>query len=334
MSLSRHRHFHRTSKWLTLVFGTVTIGIVIASVAAFQVESAQALILPHMRKKIPWVFIEPEQIEEGVTVPPDSHVIIHLPESFRQIAREVLLGHDGKTIRYWGYCLPQNYEPTVVEKRRGLPGKLFLSEAERAARAERERAKRQPFSVFRLPTKKDVQENRNITSIRHELEMFTSSLLCYLMTESPLALGLDEDSDSLNIKLEQELGTDSKSPDTDFDGIWDGIEYFTDTSPLFRDSDTDGLIDGIEDRNWNGRIDPGESDPRTKDSDRDHLCDGLCRVKIGRSQQTIIGEDLNLNGLVEQGETDPLKKDTNGDGVEDYTAYLRCQMGENALCIR
>ena len=231
--------------WLTIAFGAISLGIVVASIVAMNVESAQALILPHMRKKIPWVFIEPQQIEEGVTVPPDSHVIIHLPESFRQIAREVLLGHDGKTIRYWGYCLPQNYDPAIVEARKGLPGKLFLSEAERAERAERERAKRQPFSVFRLPTKKDVQENRNITSIRHELEMFTPSLLCYIMTESPLAIGLDYDTDSLNIKLEQGLGTDPDSPDTDFDGIWDGIEYFTDTSPLFRDSDTDGLIDEI-----------------------------------------------------------------------------------------
>ena len=335
MSLSRHQTLHHTSKWLTLIFGTLSLGIVIASAVAMNIGSAQALILPHMRQKIPWVFIEPEQIEAGVTVPPDSHVIIHLPsENFRSIAREVLLGHDGKTVRYWGYCLPQNYEQSVVEARKGLPGKLFLSEAERAARKAREKTKRLPFSIFHLPTKTDIQEHRNITAVRHELEIFTPGLLCYLMTESPLAIGLDFDADSLNIKLEQGLGTDPKSPDTDFDGVWDGIEYFTDTNPLIRDSDTDGLIDGIEDRNWNGHIDPGESDPRTADSDRDHLCDGLCRVKLGHGKQAIIGEDLNLNGIVEKGETDPLKNDTDGDGVEDYTAYLRCQMGEDKLCIR
>ena len=35
----------------------------------------------------------------------------------------------------------------------------------------------------------------------------------------------------------------------------------THTNPRRRDTDRDGVSDGREDRNHNGRVDPGESDP-------------------------------------------------------------------------
>jgi hypothetical protein len=82
--------------------------------------------------------------------------------------------------------------------------------------------------------------------------------------------------------------TDPYDPDTDDDGLQDGTElgvalqdvgagtdlnYFqpdldpaTTTDPLDDDSDADGRNDGDEDRNRNGRVDAGETDPNHFDS--------------------------------------------------------------------
>lgn len=56
--------------------------------------------------------------------------------------------------------------------------------------------------------------------------------------------------------------TDPQNPDTDGDGLKDGLEVQSGTNPTNRDTDGDGTADGIEDANQNGRIDPGETDPR------------------------------------------------------------------------
>lgn len=50
--------------------------------------------------------------------------------------------------------------------------------------------------------------------------------------------------------------------DSDRDGICDDIEHRTGTAPLHSDTDRDGVPDGVEDANQDGRVDPGESDPR------------------------------------------------------------------------
>lgn len=57
------------------------------------------------------------------------------------------------------------------------------------------------------------------------------------------------------------------------------------------DSDRDGIPDHIEDRNRDGRVTPGETDPQRRDSDRDSVPDGL--------------EDRDQDGRVDPGETDP-----------------------------
>jgi uncharacterized repeat protein (TIGR01451 family) len=81
--------------------------------------------------------------------------------------------------------------------------------------------------------------------------------------------------------------TDPTNPDTDGDGIPDGIERFGDnpTDPLNADTDGDGLCDGSrtvtgicragEDRNNNGRLDPGETDPANPDTDNGGVPDGV-----------------------------------------------------------
>ena len=87
--------------------------------------------------------------------------------------------------------------------------------------------------------------------------------------------------------------TDPCNPDTDGDGIQDGTELgytlddigsdtdthlfqpdldpATTTDPLDSDTDRDGLSDGAEDPNYNGRVDPGETDPRHPDDDDEAL---------------------------------------------------------------
>jgi hypothetical protein len=50
--------------------------------------------------------------------------------------------------------------------------------------------------------------------------------------------------------------------DSDGDGLSDSLERATGTDPFDRDTDSDGVSDGVEDRNRDGRVDPGESDPR------------------------------------------------------------------------
>ena len=87
--------------------------------------------------------------------------------------------------------------------------------------------------------------------------------------------------------------TDPCSVDTDGDGIQDGTELgltapmnpqYTDsnifipdsdpsgtTSPILADSDGDGVRDGLEDKNKNGQVDPGESDPSDDSSTIDLL---------------------------------------------------------------
>lgn len=93
--------------------------------------------------------------------------------------------------------------------------------------------------------------------------------------------------------------TDPNNPDTDYDGIPDGIE----------DANRNGWVDGDGDplapneapslsRNWpNDRIDPGEiwkeTSPTSADSDGDGLSDGY-------------GEDKNFNGYVDIGLADPV----------------------------
>lgn len=50
--------------------------------------------------------------------------------------------------------------------------------------------------------------------------------------------------------------------DSDRDGVPDEVELRTGTDPGQHDTDGDGIPDGVEDRNQDGLVDPGESDPR------------------------------------------------------------------------
>ena len=116
--------------------------------------------------------------------------------------------------------------------------------------------------------------------------------------------------------------TDPQNPDSDGDGIPDGVEAgrtsspddrcdgfagdadpSTRTDPTNADTDGDGIPDGAEDANRNGKVDPGESNPLSLDSDGDGLPDAL--------------EDTNKNGVLDPGETGAGLRDTDGDGIPD-----------------
>lgn len=144
---------------------------------------------------------------------------------------------------------------------------------------------------------------------------------------NPLNDQLDSDCDGLTDA--EEFGsvyaggtrTSPSNPDTDGDGVLDGVEvgklssvaaacsFMGDadpgsrTIPTLADSDGDGLSDGQEDVNRNGRTEPTETDPTTSDTDQDTLADGA--------------EDANRNGLVDAGETDPRARDTDRDRIAD-----------------
>ena len=87
--------------------------------------------------------------------------------------------------------------------------------------------------------------------------------------------GLLDDEEDINGNGATDPGeTDPNNPDTDGDGLTDGLETEGPTDPLNPDSDGDGILDGDEDLNRNGQQDPGETDPNNPDSDGDGILDG------------------------------------------------------------
>lgn len=136
---------------------------------------------------------------------------------------------------------------------------------------------------------------------------------------------VDEDQDGLGAPEEHGLGTDPADPDTDDDGLPDGLEADDDdgdgtVDALECDTDGDGLADGTESGVviptagtdpagcFVADLDPGETThPSDPDTDRGGLSDGR--------------EDANRNGAVDAWEVDPNDAsddlDTDGDGVPD-----------------
>jgi hypothetical protein len=129
--------------------------------------------------------------------------------------------------------------------------------------------------------------------------------------------------------------TDPGNPDSDGDGLPDGIE----------DANANGWVDGdgaslatnaapTTGRNWpNGKIDSGETwletSPTNADTDADGLSDGSGEDKDANG---FITGDTNHDRVWQAGEvwleTDPLKADTDGDGLPDG---WEVRFGLNAL---
>lgn len=338
-----HRAFRVVSGWTSAVLGCACVALISANYAnnGGAYEGLNAKLLPaHMRGQSIWKTIDAKAITNGVTVPANTNVIFHMPDDIFRINADVLFGRRGKEVRYWGYCFPRNPEEATQLRRRGLPGLIFMSHAEEAYWKKKQNDLiLDNFSVFKNLTEEDLNQEKTIhTVISSRKEMFTSGEVCYMQTERELPMGADPDQDGLNNRIELNVTrTRPTRRDSDSDGIWDGVEYFSGTDPNRRDTDGDNLLDGVEDANQNGRVDSGESDPRAFDSDNDGLCDGFCIASRGQRQglpapvgfvpdrrDIIYGEDLNLNGKVDDNETSPILRDTDGDGILDDQEYYFC----------
>jgi hypothetical protein len=157
-----------------------------------------------------------------------------------------------------------------------------------------------------------------------------------------IVVSADSDNDGLSDWEEVNIyGTDPLDPDTDCDGLGDGLEVglapydsdpLTTTDPLDDDSDNDGLLDGNEDLNtdgfWNDPINPVETDPNNPDTDGDILTDGLELGLIAPqgfdTASPPWGEDDGYGPDEDPATiTDPLNIDTDDDGLPDgWVDYL------------
>jgi len=321
-------------KVATGVLGLLTLAVVVYGYSQPTDLEVEGRLLPsHMRGQDKWVTILPRQILSGATLPANTNVVIYFPENSPRITRKVVFGHRGTRVRYWGYCFPDDYQQKMAMRGGGFPGTMFLSEAERDHRKARlMQERRRTFSIFNNLTERDLNDTytKGRQYIRHQQEIFYSEMKCYVMSEKPLPVGIDIDGDGANGAIEKQFGSDFRNPDTDGDGVLDGLEIFRlGSHPTKRDTDGDGLIDGIEDRNHNGKWDIGETFATKWDSDEDGICDGLCKVDRG---MRLRGEDKNLNGRLDKREHDPTKKDTDGDGIlDDHEIYL-CEMAGGDDC--
>lgn len=124
----------------------------------------------------------------------------------------------------------------------------------------------------------------------------------------------DDDGDGLiNADESNIYGTDPNNPDTDGDGLSDGIEAFSNTDALDTDTDDDTLTDGEE-------INTYLTNPLLPDTDCDGLIDGD-EVNIWGSSPLSL--DTDEDGLSDNDEvtlyTDPNDADTDDDGIDDGT---------------
>ncbi len=101
--------------------------------------------------------------------------------------------------------------------------------------------------------------------------------------------------------------------DNDRDGIPDDVEPLLGLDPFNPDSNGNGIPDGLEDFDRDGLPNAGEirvgTDPNNPDSNGNGIPDGQ--------------EDTDLDGVRDGDEfragTDPFRIDTDGDGIDDYT---------------
>jgi hypothetical protein len=146
--------------------------------------------------------------------------------------------------------------------------------------------------------------------------------LAFVTTPHGLATADDADGDGIADATEATLGTDPNNPDTDQDGILDGLETdFDETDPLDADSfavdtDLDGLSDAFE-----AAI---GTDPALVDSDNDGFTDGWDVFLSGDPLDPTLPNstaDSDQDGLSDLDElaleTDPANTDSDGDSFAD-----------------
>ncbi|WP_313692041.1 helix-turn-helix transcriptional regulator [Halorarum halobium] len=123
----------------------------------------------------------------------------------------------------------------------------------------------------------------------------------------------DADADGASNQREVGGGTNFTDPDTDEDGLVDGLELDTfGTDPTRADTDGDGLNDGVE-------VNTHETDPTRADTDGDGLDDAVEVTEFGTDPNRADSDGDGLNDALEVNthETDPRDPDTDGDGLSD-----------------
>jgi uncharacterized repeat protein (TIGR01451 family)/MYXO-CTERM domain-containing protein len=135
---------------------------------------------------------------------------------------------------------------------------------------------------------------------------------------------LDPDSDDDGLPDGTEMGKDCGNPATDNSKHLctpDADMGLTKTSPVDADTDNGGVKDGSEDKNLNGKVDAGETNPtsgqgaddiQNTDSDSDGLSDGL-ELTLGSDPNDA---DTDDDGVVDGQEPNP-SLDMDGDGLTD-----------------
>lgn len=133
----------------------------------------------------------------------------------------------------------------------------------------------------------------------------------------------DSDGDGLSDALEDSMGLDYLSSDTDDDGLTDYEElYLTLTDPLNTDTDGNGIDDGEDDLDGDGISNKEELAIRTSpinyDTDRDGLSDS---DEINKHYTNPLETDTDGDRLSDYDDVylgfDPLKADTDGNGIID-----------------
>ena len=321
--------------WTTLTLGALCLVIVGYAFTGYDASknTLEGRLLPDViQGQISWQVLTPQMLMSGSVLIANRNVVIQLPDEDHlvpnPILRKVLFGTNDPDIRYWGYCLPEEYDRGKALKSDQLPGQIFLSEGERKARKDSYNTKlHESFSVDENLTNEDLNQLRTPPkgTIRHQFETFEPGSVCYVMSEHELAVGMDRDEDGANEEVERRNHTNPVDTDTDGDGSPDGCEIIRlGTDPLKRDSDGDALIDSKEDENSNCHYDAGkETNPLEWDTDNDGLPDGLMRLGPGRKSR-LMGEDKNLNGIIDEGETDPRQWSTAMDDISDGDRYWKC----------
>lgn len=175
---------------------------------------------------------------------------------------------------------------------------------------------------------------------------------CRGFTRVSTEADLEQVAEQAKVNAALRLGTNPTDPDTDKDGIPDGVEvvgelvssveklaggFTTDldlvSDPLSKNTDGDGLTDAQEYAKSNaegviapdGKMQYNESSPCDTDTDGDRSPDGIDQCPISTSGQckTIgaYGPDADGDGLADNIETvlgtDPTKQDSDSDGLKD-----------------
>jgi len=110
--------------------------------------------------------------------------------------------------------------------------------------------------------------------------------------------------------------SDPTKANSDGDELTDDIEFMF-SDPFVSDTDGDGCDDHKEDKDKDGIIDTGETDPRNADTDGDGLIDG--RIFI---DSIYLGEDENGDGDWDDAkDADPLNPDSDFDLIPDGAEF-------------